>query len=190
MRHPAAYPNFGNPREVRSFMHTTYSRYVSGQDLFPRARVEHPDSGPRKSRDIARALFNAWEIIDEDNAYFQFVLTASVKKLQERDKPSAGRVIAKAGRNAVNFAFIKLLGGSQPGNIAYGTLDSKAIIDVLNDTPLDMTDGRRVAIIDGDLQPEPLPDGIIVRRSGRSAIFVAQRGALTSRSLKPAEPPR
>lgn len=174
MRHPAAYPDFRNPREVRSYMHTVYDRYVHGTDLFPKIRVLEPEAFASKSRAIARTLFREWTIIDEDNDYFHDMLLTSALKLKSAEKPTVGKIIAKAGRNAVNFAFIEMPGQKQPGSIIHGVQDAKSIIESLEGDVLRLTDGRSLTYVNGDLQPEPSPDGIIIRKSGASGIFIAK----------------
>lgn len=175
MRHPAAYPNMQNPREVRAFMHNTYDRYIQGQDRFPKVRVTDPEAVPRKSVAIARALFREWQVIDEDNAYFDDAVVTAINTLNTGDRPQVGKVIARTGRNAVNFAVITMPGNGQPGGqVVHGRLDTASMLEILDGAALRMTDGRELRYTDGVLDTEPQPDVVAIRHSGRASIFMAE----------------
>jgi hypothetical protein len=174
MRHPAAYPNMRNPGEVRAFMHNTYDRYVHGEDRFPKARVTDPENVPRKSVAIARALVREWQVIDDDNAYFDDALVTAIDRLNGGDRPQAGKVITRAGRNAVRFAVITMPGNGQPGGqVEHGIQDTATMLEILNGVPLRMSDGRELRYTDGVLDTEPQPDAVVARQSGLASLFVA-----------------
>lgn len=174
MRHPSAYPDMTNPREVRSYMHTAYDRYVHGEDRFPRARVRNPDTGPRKSRGIARALHEAWQAIEGDDNYFQGAVMAMVDTLSRGDRLKTGKVITRVGLNAVRFALIEMPGKGEAGRILHGTQDREEFIEEVEGELPRMTDGRHIgSYVGGDLQFDSEPDAVVTRDGARAAMFVA-----------------
>lgn len=169
----SGYPDTRNPRHVRALMDNVYARYVHGQDLFPRVRTLSPDHFPPRSRQIARALFKAWEIIDEDRLFFDQSLEDAVTFIGEVQEQRLGVVTTTVGRNAVNFAFVQNAGDGTPLTVLHGTQDRESFAKYMEENPHLMADGRVVSFANGQLQPEPQPEAVIYRRSNAASVFIA-----------------
>lgn len=162
------------PNEVRTRIQAAYERYASGQDLRPKVRLgAPPEAFPRKTRRTAELLEAAWQIIDEDDEYFEdatlTLLEGAMEQIQSgrTEKSGYGVVITRVGRHAVKMAVVDI-DGDQP-KVTLGEFPASKFTEELNGVPMPLPDGREVCIVDGEAQGQP--DAAIVRRSNASLIF-------------------
>lgn len=159
-----------NPRGVRSLMHTVYDRYAAGVDMYPHYRFKgEPGDYPRKTQPIARLIFNAWSVIDEDRAYFGDAIDTCMRILGgvERDDAGGRFVITKVGRNAVRFASID---PGTPPRITHGEFRREEFLPILEHLDIGMTDGSTLSFRDGKVINAP--DAAIVRQSNVAGIYL------------------
>jgi hypothetical protein len=72
-------------------------------------------------------------------------------------------------------------GNRQPGGqVVHGTLGTEDMLEILNRTPLRMTDGRELQYTDGVLDPQPQPDAVVARLSGNASVFYDQTNSLAT----------
>ena len=137
--------------------------------------IASPDEMSRKSRGIAQSLANAWEIIDEDNAYFTDMTVRAVEHFQTLPEPGSGLIYSKVGMNAINFAFLNTPGNSKEIKVAHGVQDTKSFIEQTNGKTYTLTDGREVRVVEGRVQSDDRADIVITRKSGLASMYIANR---------------
>jgi hypothetical protein len=159
-----------DPGEVRTLMHTVYDGYNSGRDMYPRYRFRgSPDQYPRRTQGVARAIFNAWSIIDEDRAYFNDSVNMIVDALGGINAEGESRlVLTRIGRNAVKM--FSLQPGPNPQAMV-GEFRADEFVEQMDGLELQLTDGGVVTLRDGQMNGEF--DLAIARRSNVSGLVVS-----------------
>jgi hypothetical protein len=162
-----------HPNSVRRLMHTTYERYALGLSNFPSVRFPDPvESFPKKSQNIARTLFNAWAVIEDDIATFN----RSVEQLIEAgiglgSNPSDGRgvVVTKIGRNMA-----LTVPGEKP-SILLESMRLEQFWSVFEGKTLRLPDGEVVGFHGGEVYASCAPDMILPRSSNLHAVFIGDK---------------
>lgn len=158
------YPSNKDPRHARAYMHNVYERYVQGIDVFPRARLAvSPAELPRKSRQIASTLFEAWRVIDLDRKFFGDSALELIERLKAKDGKEArsGIVINKVGKNAVQWGKVTVTDGQS--QLIHGVVAGEERDELFANLPIRLSDGRTINITDGHVMEPPAPDGLTFR---------------------------
>ncbi len=150
-----------------------------GVDRFPRVRIGvDAENFPKKTKRAASLLQRAWNIIDEDSAYFDDMtveMVARAKQQIEAGEPLESNflVVTRIGRNVVRMTIVSP-NEADPSipQAMLGEFDREEFVEKFDGFELPMNDGRRPTLIDGVLEGEP--DGLVVRRSNAAAVFIDQ----------------
>jgi len=178
-----SYQNPSQPQEVRTRMQADYDRYMKGEDRFPRLRLDKtatPELFPSKTQRLVGLLMLEWAIIHEDREVFEAQTLSTITRMQNPEKHVAAGdhnlVITKVGRNAVSLAELtageSIIDGKREVSASIGQYDRVEFLDVFDGHEFQISDGRTVRIEDGQIVGDE-PDGLIVRSTNASGIYIA-----------------
>lgn len=174
-----SYRNPQHPGEVRTVLQTAYDRYVTGVDMFPRARWQAPVNVlPQKTQPAARALERAWMRIDEDEAYFRDAMLAAadfaVAKVATGELDGGGMsVVTLVGRNCVKMVTIEPKADKSVARI--GAYPRAEFVEKFEGVTFNVVGDRTVTLVGGEMQiAGGSPDLAFVRGSNVSAVFLPQ----------------
>ena len=151
-------------REVRRMMHTVYDGYVSGTDRFPRYRfVGQAEDYARKTQPIAKALFLAWDIIDEDRLVHRTLVEKATQRVEETGAVLNEVIINKIGRNAVNL--FSMTDEDSGPKALFGEFDRAEFVEQFEGHVFTRTDGETVTLNGGTFESSVPFDAALVRTS-------------------------
>ena len=165
-----AHPDMHNPREVRAMIESAYAGYASGRDLFPKARMSaNFEAFPRKTQRVAANLQLAWALIDEDQAYFEKSVLATLDRLSEAGGEKKGVVVTTIGRNAVRFARVSV---GEEKVVSVGTFSRPEFTARFEGTEFKLEDGQSLRLEDGTITGMERA-GLVTRHSNASVVLGA-----------------
>lgn len=185
MASPISYSS-RDPRQVRAILATTYERYASGIDLFPKKRLAFPaDHLGKRSVRYGLMLEGAWGEIDTDREYFRDSLKLIGAITLESGKKHTS--VIRIGRNAVALGTADAHNGHVDIGVSVVSIDDmKAMI---RRGVFYHATGNRVSVNEeGDIKVEPADLVVIDLDHGRGANYFhsgAQNPILSSRHLSP-----
>lgn len=154
--------SFNNSRQARDFVREAYGRYVLGEDRFPKVRLVSPMSEvPPQIRPVAGLLAQAWQTIDLDRQYFWDMMDYTGDRIANAGKDTAGLVVAKVGRNAVQLGSVAVK--QDKLSAMYGVFTARETEELVNGLALSTSGGDKVQFVEGNLVVPPIPDMVIVR---------------------------
>lgn len=163
-------------RDVRRMMHTVYERYADGVDRYPRYRFTgRPDMYAKKTQPIARAVFGAWERIDEDRIMHKSLVDRAILSYERTGAVLNTLVVNKVGRNAVRlFQFIDDDGAPKA---VFGEFDATEFVEEFDGFTWRRADGETLTLANGTLESTVPFDAMLVRQSNVTAISVSREPA-------------
>jgi len=163
-----SYPNGRNPREIRSYLHTAYDRYIHGVDVFPSVIVSPTDvvKLPSKTQPIAAALSAASLGIAEDALRTQRDCENIGKRmfvLWREHGGSKAIVVGRLGLNAARMSILEYPAGSDQGYRDFKDFDGDFKDELMSSDPFDIVKRLFSSNRGIDITEQP-PHYVVIRK--------------------------